>query len=295
VELIGISPPVWREILVPARYSFWDLHVAIQDAMGWLDYHLHEFRIRGSSRDDTLLIGIPSDDVWDDAPVVLPGWDIQVIDILSERGDGAEYEYDFGDGWIHEITLLGVEPREKGQRYPLCIAGERACPPEDCGGIPGYESLLEVLFDPSHPEHESLSQWIPQGWGPELFKPEKVRFDNPLKRWKKAFSAAGIQKRGITRPGQVATGGVARHMRTWPSRPAVRMRSVPAGQSMAVTKFSCTKRNCSLPSYSDHSHRDGHATVFGVLQVSAARGVAQGDEASVRSADCGMGPWQIDR
>ena len=190
VELIGISPPVWREILVPARYSYWDLHVAIQDAMGWLDYHLHEFRFGGSLREDALIIGIPSDEIWDDSPEVQPGWDIPVIDFLSESGDRAEYEYDFGDGWIHEITLLGVEPREKGQRYPKCVAGARACPPEDCGGIPGYQSLLEILFDPFHPEYDSMNRWIPRGWGPELFKPEKVRFDNPLKRWQKAFSEA---------------------------------------------------------------------------------------------------------
>jgi hypothetical protein len=86
VELIGISPPVWREVLVPARYSFWDLHVAIQDAMGWLDYHLHEFRFGGASRDDALLVGIPSDEMWDDSLEVQPGWDIPVIDFLSTAG-----------------------------------------------------------------------------------------------------------------------------------------------------------------------------------------------------------------
>lgn len=192
IELTGISPSIWREILVPARYSFWDLHVAIQDAMGWLDCHLHEFRIGGSSRDDAILIGIPDDEEWEDLPEVQPGWEISVIDYLSEAGDRTEYEYDFGDGWVHEVTLLRVQPREKGQRYPKCVAGERGCPPEDCGGIPGYESLLEVLFDPSHPDYESLSHWIPKGWGPELFKPERVHFDNPLKRWQIAFSAADM-------------------------------------------------------------------------------------------------------
>jgi Plasmid pRiA4b ORF-3-like protein len=191
VELMGILPPIWREILVPARYSFWDLHVAIQNAMGWRDYHLHEFRFGGSSRDDALLFGIPADEIWDDCQDVQPGWDVPVMDFLSGPGDRAQYEYDFVDGWIHEITLLGVEPRETGQRYPKCVKGERACPPEDCGGVHGYQSLLEILFDPSHPEYQSMSQWIPGGWGPELFKPEQVRFDNPLKRWEKAFSEAG--------------------------------------------------------------------------------------------------------
>ena len=192
VELTGVAPPVWRELLVPARYSFWDLHVAIQDAMGWLDYHLHEFRIAGSFREDALLVGIPAEEIWDDGPEVRPGWDISVIDVLSEPGDRAEYEYDFGDGWVHDITLLGIEPREKGQRYPKCVAGERACPPEDCGGIPGYESLLKVLFDPAHSDYDSLSQWVPRGWGPEVFKPSKVRFDNPRKRWDLAFAGHDI-------------------------------------------------------------------------------------------------------
>lgn len=127
VELIGISPSVWREILVPARYSFWDLHVAIQDAMGWLDYHLHEFRFGGPLRDDALLIGIPSDEIWDDSPEVQPGWDILVIDFLSESGDSAEYEYDFGDGWIHEITLLGSDAYQHRQ----CICQTCACTTQD--------------------------------------------------------------------------------------------------------------------------------------------------------------------
>jgi hypothetical protein len=190
VELVGLSPPIWREILVPARHSFWDLHVAIQDAMGWFDYHLHGFRLGGSLREDALLIGMPSEEMWDDFSEVQPGWDIPVIDFLSETGDRAGYEYDFGDGWVHEVTLLCVEPWEKGQRYPKCVVGKRACPPEDCGGVHGYQSLLEILFDPSPPEHQSTRHWIPKGWGPELFKPEKVRFDNPLKRWETAFSEA---------------------------------------------------------------------------------------------------------
>lgn len=187
VELSGILPPIWREILVPATYSFWDLHVAIQDSMGWLDYHLHEFRIKDSDLEDPVLIGIPSEELWEGLPEVQPGWETAVIDHLNQPGDQAEYEYDFGDGWLHAITLVSIEPRTKGARYPQCIAGERACPPEDCGGVHGYHELLEALLDPSHPEHESSSRWIPNGWGPELFRPDKVRFDNPRQRWEHAF------------------------------------------------------------------------------------------------------------
>jgi hypothetical protein len=187
VELTGILPPIWREILVPAAYSFWDLHVAIQDAMGWLDYHLHEFRFRDRGRGDALLIGIPSDELWEDLPEVHPGWEIPVTEYLSQPGEQAEYEYDFGDSWLHRVTLVSIDPRKEGTRYPQCIAGERACPPEDCGGIHGYQELLEALLDPAHPEHESMSRWIPDGWGPELFKSEHVKFDNPRRRWEQAF------------------------------------------------------------------------------------------------------------
>jgi len=187
VELTGILPPIWRELLIPAAYSFWDLHVAIQDSLGWLDYHLHEFRFGSGERGDQVLIGIPSDEAWENAPEVLPGWEIPVIEYLSQPGDQAEYEYDFGDGWLHAVKLISVEPRLKGTRYPQCVAGERACPPEDCGGTHGYQELLEALFDPAHPDHTSMSRWIPKGWGPELFSPAKVRFDNPRRRWERAF------------------------------------------------------------------------------------------------------------
>ncbi len=187
LELAGILPPIWREILVPAAYSFWDLHVAIQDSMGWLDYHLHEFRFTDRDLEDPVLIGIPSEELWDDLPKVHPGWEIAVIAYLNQPGDQAEYEYDFGDGWLHAVTLVSIEPRKKGAHYPQCVAGERACPPEDCGGVRGYHELLEALLEPAHPEHESLSRWVPGGWGPELFRPDKVRFDDPRRRWEHAF------------------------------------------------------------------------------------------------------------
>lgn len=155
--------------------------------MGWWDYHLHEFRVHERERGRKLLIGIPTGEEMEGSSEVLPGWEISVIDHFSEPGDRAEYEYDFGDGWVHEVTLLGIEARVTGQRYPQCVAGERACPPEDCGGVPGYQTLVEALLDPEHSEFEALGEWIPPGWGPELFRPENVRFDNLARRWKRAF------------------------------------------------------------------------------------------------------------
>jgi hypothetical protein len=188
IQLDGILPPIWREILVPARYSFWDLHVAIQDAMGWWDSHLHEFRIRDRQSAEILVAGIPTEDGFDDLPEVKPGWAISVVDYLCLPGDSIEYEYDFGDSWVHEVTLEAIEARVKGQRYPQCLGGERACPPEDCGGVPGYYTLVKALLDPDHQEYESYGEWIPEGWGPELFRPADVRFQNPTRRWKRIFS-----------------------------------------------------------------------------------------------------------
>ena len=184
IELIGISPLIWREILVPARYSFWDLHVAIQDSMGWWDSHLHAFRLLERNRRGGVEIGIPTDD---DFLEVTAGWEVSIADYFSTPGDRMLYEYDFGDGWEHDIVLLAIEPRVKGQKYPQCLAGERACPPEDSGGVPGYERLVTALLDPENDEHEELKAWIPNGWGPEEFTPSRVRFDNPTRRWKRAF------------------------------------------------------------------------------------------------------------
>jgi hypothetical protein len=187
VELQGIEPPIWRELLVPARYTFWDLHVAIQDGMGWDDRHLHEFRVPGPTGDAELALGIPDDDGFDVGYEVLPGWEYTVADYVNEAGATMRYDYDFGDDWRHTVTLLEVTPRDKGTRYPRCIAGERACPPEDCGGPAGYRHLLEALLDPGHPEHEFITDWLPPGWAPGVFEPSTVRFQDPKARWRRAF------------------------------------------------------------------------------------------------------------
>ena len=127
VELTEIEPLIWRRIQVPATYSFWDLHVAIQDSMGWLDYHLHVFRLRLPRRKKVMGIGIPDDEGVGE--VTLPGWEIPITEYFTEPGKSALYEYDFGDGWGHRVLLEGILLKETGVRYPKCIAGERACPP----------------------------------------------------------------------------------------------------------------------------------------------------------------------
>ena len=189
ITLKNINPTIWRRIQVPSKYSFWDLHVAIQDSMGWFDCHLHAFRLKRPHGRKMLEIGIPSDD-FDDIKI-LPDWDENIANYFIEPGKTAEYEYDFGDSWHHEILFEGILLKEKNTKYPVCLAGKRACPPEDCGGVWGYENLLKILRDPKKEEYESMVEWL-SGWygkyDPERFDNKKIKFDNPKTRWNKAFS-----------------------------------------------------------------------------------------------------------
>jgi hypothetical protein len=186
VSLSGISPKIWRRIEVPAAYSFWDLHVAIQDSMGWLDCHLHEFRVRNEVTGEIDEIGIPDNEgLFDDD--VLPGWEIPIANYFKKRGDRAQYIYDFGDGWQHDIVLEKISGRIPKTKYPRCLDGARACPPEDCGGTGGYRRLLKIISDPHHEEYDSTMEWLGGEYDPDGFDANTVRFDKPRERWEMAF------------------------------------------------------------------------------------------------------------
>jgi hypothetical protein len=189
IVLSGTDPLVWRRLQVPERYSFWDLHVAIQDAMGWLDYHLHEFRLLDRTEERVVSIGIPTDDDPEDRPVI-SGWDVPLSRYFERRGwhaPPAMYAYDFGDDWEHVLMHEGMESAEESLTYPRCISGGRRCPPEDCGGVHGYEEFLKVIANRRHPDHRSMLEWAGGAYDPDAFDPNAVVFDNPRKRWKKAF------------------------------------------------------------------------------------------------------------
>jgi hypothetical protein len=191
ISLMEIEPRIWRRILVPSTYNFWDLHVAIQDSMGWLDYHLHAFRGRPKHKRAPIEIGLPPDEIYEDPDVpVVPGWEVQIADIFIDPGQVMGYEYDFGDSWQHQVLFEGILLREKGTAYPRCIGGERACPPEDCGSVRGYYRLLEILRDSNHDEYEETIGWLKghaknyHPYEPDRFDLEGVRFDSPTKRWR---------------------------------------------------------------------------------------------------------------
>ncbi len=187
IELLGIHPTIWRRIQVPSGYNFWDLHVAINDAMGWLDYHLHHFDIKGKHKSKAVHIGIPDFDRTYELQEVYPGWEILMMAYFNDLGIEAKYVYDYGDDWHHSVKLEGYMYRGKGVKYPICVDGERACPPEDCGGPGGYYNVLETLADPEHHDHEDMRTWVGETWDPEHFNKAQVKFDNPYKRWKGAF------------------------------------------------------------------------------------------------------------
>lgn len=190
IELLGIEPLIWRRIEVPSTYSFWDFHVAIQDAMGWLDYHLHSFSLLPPRKRKPILIGIPDDEYEDN---MLAGWEVPLTQYFKQPGDEAGYDYDYGDGWQHRIVLEAIALQKEGINYPNCCDGQRACPPEDCGGIPGYYHLIDILSDRAHEDYEVMVDWLSNHaknyhpYDPKYFEPANVVFCNPKKRWKIAF------------------------------------------------------------------------------------------------------------
>jgi hypothetical protein len=187
ITLEGIKPSIWRRIQVPKTYTFWELHVAIQDAMGWYDYHLHQFEAINPKTGESDIIGIPDQEGIDDI-LTLPSWKIHISSYFSFLNKQAQYLYDFGDHWDHTVLLEKILPEEEfGKEYPLCVAGERACPPEDCGSIRGYEKLLDIIERPQHAEYKSTMEWLAKNFDPEEFKLEDVCFDDPKERWIRAF------------------------------------------------------------------------------------------------------------
>jgi hypothetical protein len=183
ISLKGIRPPIWRRIQVPQYYTFWDLHAAVQDAMGWSDLHLHAFRMKNPKTGIGEEIGIPDDEFAGADHKILAGWKQKISRYFTAQNNKALYIYDFGDYWEHELKLEKILPRDKQKEYPVCMAGRRACPPEDCGGPPGYEDLLEVLANPEHDAYDSMLEWAGEDFAPDHFAVDEVHFGNPKMHW----------------------------------------------------------------------------------------------------------------
>jgi hypothetical protein len=169
ITLVESTPPIWRRIQVK-NCTLDKFHERIQTAMGWTNSHLHQFEIDGERHGDPELI----DDGFEDFECI-DSTVTKISEIVPKDGKRFQflYEYDFGDGWEHEVIFEGCLRAESGQRYPLCLEGERGCPPEDVGGVSGYLEYLEALADPSHEQHEEFKQWA-GNFDPEEFDADKM-------------------------------------------------------------------------------------------------------------------------
>jgi hypothetical protein len=174
VTLDGIEPPIWRRLVVPASYTLERLHDVLQKALGWTNSHLHVFQY-GDER-----VGIPYELGDLDDTYTRSGRIVHLGDIVAQGHRRLVYEYDFGDGWTHTIDVEDVRDGDEGPS-PLCLDGARACPPEDCGGVGGYERLLDIVFDPTHEEFEEMRVWAGSAFQPERF--ELRRVNEQLRRW----------------------------------------------------------------------------------------------------------------
>jgi hypothetical protein len=170
VTLLETKPYIWRRIQVK-DCSVDKLHEHIQTAMGWTNSHLHRFEIHGIvCGDPVLLCDNP------DCFVGTNSLQTKVSDLVPQSGlsFSFSYEYDFGDRWRHDVLFEGCLEAAVGVRYPLCLEGDRACPPEDVGGIPGHENFLKVIANPSHEEHEEWKDWAGGDFDPSRFDPISV-------------------------------------------------------------------------------------------------------------------------
>ena len=180
VTLEGIEPPVWRRIVVPGHIHLGQLHDVIQCVMGWTDSHLHEFVV-GERR-----YGRPDWGLDDDGDRLYQERNAKLGKVVERAGGRLLYSYDFGDDWRHEIVVEDVLADDSAKPRAACLAGERACPPEDVGGVYGYAEFLEVIDDPSHEEHTHFVEWAGGAFDPNALDLEavNVRLSNLAGRWR---------------------------------------------------------------------------------------------------------------
>lgn len=166
IQLDGATkPPIWREVEVADTAHLGNLHYIIQAAMGWDCSHLHHF-FNNSGDYYGEISEFSDDDVTDELTV-------QIKTLLTKKGDKLKYEYDFGDSWLHTISVLELKEAEKGVKYPRLLAGKGACPPEDCGGVWGYADLKEIMKNPEHEDYEEMSEWLSDDFDPNEFDLEE--------------------------------------------------------------------------------------------------------------------------
>lgn len=164
VTLQDTRPPVWRRIQVRSDVTLAELHRILQEVMGWSGGHLHLFDVGGEQ------YGEPHPGDWEPLKNERR---VRLSRLMEHPKDRIDYVYDFGDDWRHRIVLEKVL-RDVELAHPVCLAGKRACPPEDCGGPYGYQDLLAILGDPGHPQHEEYREWVEDDFDPERFSADEI-------------------------------------------------------------------------------------------------------------------------
>jgi hypothetical protein len=183
ITLLESQPPIWRRIQVK-DCTLDKLHEHIQTAMGWTNSHLNHFRIGQQYYGDPLLMQENFKEFgYEDSTTT------KLSDILPRSGKRfrLEYEYDFGDSWWHEVLFERCVRAERGKRYPVCVEGARACPPEDVGGVWGYPDFVAAIQDPDNEDHERLLEWAGGEFDPEAFDPVQATrmMQRGLPDWRK--------------------------------------------------------------------------------------------------------------
>jgi Plasmid pRiA4b ORF-3-like protein len=170
VTLDEIRPPIWRRLLVRSDLTLYRLHLILQAVMGWTDSHLHMFTIEGRDYGEPdPEFAVFGDQLIDERRTKLD-W------VAGREGMKFSYMYDFGDSWEHTIEVEEILPPQPSTR-PVCLEGARACPPEDCGGVGGYEDLVEAMANPRRKRHKELVEWLGEVFHPEAFDLETVNQD----------------------------------------------------------------------------------------------------------------------
>jgi hypothetical protein len=161
VALREVEPPVWRRLQVEGSLTLERLHTVIQKAIGWQNAHLYEFEVQARR------YGVPEPE--EPEYEVEAAWKITLRQAAPAAGASFRHVYDLGDHSEHEMLTERITIPDKPVRHPVCLAGECRCPPEDCGGPPGYADLLDALRDPDHPDHDDMVRWVGHGFDPEAF------------------------------------------------------------------------------------------------------------------------------
>lgn len=169
ISLVGAKPAIWRRFCVPGEITLDRLHDVIQIVMGWHECHLHRFEIDGKRYSEAP----------EDAEVEgTEEGSFRLWDLVPRTKTKFLYEYDFGDGWTHELTVEQIDDVPKGHHACIgCMDGKRSCPPEDVGGVDGYAEFLAALKNPQHTEHEGYLEWCGGEFDPNAFDLDAVNLE----------------------------------------------------------------------------------------------------------------------